>query len=133
MTVAVSTLEGTRWHGGRTLPQCRDTLTLVREVGKLWEARPRGTPVKLGVVFGELVAETQATPSLFEEDHRLEALGKAMDRVNQFFGPFAVYFGGMFGMQKAAPPRIAFGRVLAETEMAEFDVEETAEGLGVAV
>jgi DNA polymerase-4 len=93
------------------VPPCRDTLTLLRALGPLWERKPRGTPLRVGVVLGHLLPDRSTAPALFTEDRRLHALADAMDRLNQRFGAHTVYFAGMWNATDQAPTKIAFTRV----------------------
>jgi DNA polymerase-4 len=111
ITLSVSFLGAPSWHERRLLGLCRDTLSLVRVTGALWEHKPPGTPLKVGIVLGDLVNDRSASPPLFEESRQLLSLSAAMDRLNRQFGAHTVYFGGMHAAQTAAPTRIAFGVV----------------------
>jgi len=105
------------WGDGTRVPRCRDTPALVTAATQLWERRPRdhGAPFKVGTVLSDLVPARSATPSLFEEDRQAEEISDAMDDVNAEFGASVIHLGAMWGMQDAAPTRIAF------TQIPDFD------------
>jgi DNA polymerase-4 len=101
----------TKFKAGKRIEPCQDTLTLIRHLTPFWEQRPGGPPLKVGIVFGDLVHERNVPRSLFEPDNRLTDLAKAMDAANAKCGRYAVYFGGMHGKGDAISTRIAFGVV----------------------
>jgi DNA polymerase-4 len=107
------------WGEATKVPHCQDTLSFLHAAAELWQQKPAGQPLKVGVVLSDLIPARSATPSLFDIDHRLTVLSHAVDRVNRAFGPNTVYFGGMFGNERSAPMRIAFTHIPdAETESA---------------
>ena len=104
--------DGVRWDVKSRLPQCQDTLTLLRRFGDLWAGRPAGRrPKKVEMVLSDLVPARAITPSLFEEDRQLTALSHAMDRINRTFGKGSIRFGALCGSEKTAPTRVAFTRI----------------------
>jgi DNA polymerase IV len=109
--VGVTYLGGGYWRGRVRIPLCQDTLTLLETSAALWEHRPPGRPLRVGVTFGEIVAWYNTSPSLLEEDRQRVALSEAMDRLNTRFGIHTVYFGAMHGQQTERGARIAFNRV----------------------
>ena len=109
--LSVSYLGREKWKAGHRIDPCQDTLTLIREVTPLWDRRPAGVPLKVGIVFADLVHERNVARSLFRSDDRLRDLAKAMDAANAKCGRNAVYFGGMHGKGDAVSTRIAFGSV----------------------
>ncbi|OWK40605.1 DNA polymerase Y family protein [Fimbriiglobus ruber] len=110
--IAVRYEDGARWEVGCKLPQCQDTLNLLRAFGALWLRRPTsGEPKKVSMVLSDLVPTRGATPSLFDFDRQVTDLSHAMDRVNRTFGKHAVHFGAAYGMEDAAPTRIAFSQI----------------------
>ena len=86
-------------------------MTLIRSIIPLWDRRPAGTPLKVGIVFTDLVHERNVPRPLFLRDARLLELAKAMDAANRRCGRYAVYFGGMHGKSDSISTRIAFGTV----------------------
>ena len=111
VALSVSYLGRDKWHTRRQMDPCQDTLTLIRAIMPLWDRRPAGTPLKVGIVFADLVHKSNVPRPLFELDKRLLELAKAMDAANRRCGRYAVYFGGMHGMGDAISTRIAFGTV----------------------
>lgn len=109
--VSVSYLGQGKWKAARRIDPCQDTLGLIRVVTPLWDRRPAGTPLKVGVVLGDLTHERNVPRSLFDPDDRPRELARAMDAANRACGRYAVYFGGMHGMGDAVSTRIAFGTV----------------------
>jgi DNA polymerase-4 len=111
VTLLVSLYRGPHWHQRKRIDQCQDTLTLIREVGPLWQRRPPGALLKVGVVLGDLVHERNRTPSLFEPDRKSVDLAKAMDRINRRFGLAGAHFAGMHGLENQYTTRIAFTQI----------------------
>lgn len=111
LTLSLSYLGRESWHERAKVTPCQDTLTLIRELLPLWERRPRGKVLKVGVVLSDLVPQYQVAPSLFVDDRKLTALAHVMDQISGKFGDKAVYFGGMHGAQGTAPTRIAFNHI----------------------
>jgi DNA polymerase IV len=111
LVVSVSFLGREKWRAGMRIDPCQDTLTLIRLVVSLWERRAAWPPLKVGVVFGDLVHERNVPRPLFAPDNRLLELARAMDAANRRCGRYAVYFGGMHGKGDAVSTRIAFGTV----------------------
>ena len=109
--LSVSYLGREKWKAGHRIEPCQDTLTLIREVVPLWDRRPAGVPLKVGVVFADLVHERNVPRPLFGPADRLRDLARAMDAANAKCGRYAVYFGGMHGKGEAVSTRIAFGTV----------------------
>ena len=80
--MSVSYLGREKWQEGHRIDPCQDTLTLIRAIMPLWDRRPAGTPLKVGIVFADLVHERNVPRPLFERDNRLLDLAKAMDAAN---------------------------------------------------
>ncbi len=118
VTVSVSYLGKTKFKTGRRIEPCQDTLTLIRHLTPLWDKRPPGPLLKVGMVLGDLVHARNVSRSLFEPTDRLEELSKAMDAANDRFGRHAVYFGGMHGKGDSISTRIAFG-VIPDLDLAD--------------
>lgn len=111
VAIAVTTMGGGDWQTHATVPLCQDTLTILETAGRLWEQRPPGKPLKVGVTLEELVSGENAAPSLFESDRKRRSLSQAMDALNTRFGIHSVYFGAMHGEQTRNHTRIAFTRI----------------------
>lgn len=104
------------WGESVRIPRCHDTPTILAVAMKLWEKRIRDRkPFKIAMALSDLVPNRSATPSLFDEDRQGEDISRTLDMVNSQFGASVIYLGAMFGMRKAAPPRIAF------TQIPDFD------------
>lgn len=112
LAVGLRTEGGGRWDAGCKLPQCQDTLTLLRAFGDLWAGRPRaGVPRQVWLSLWDLVPARSATPSLFESDRRAAEVSHVMDRINRAFGRHAIRFGAVYGSEDTAPTRVAFNRI----------------------
>ncbi|MGC4003032.1 MAG: hypothetical protein QM811_07820 [Pirellulales bacterium] len=99
------------WSARHRLTAVGDTHTIVECVNALWNDRPVGTPLKVGVVLGDLIPVRSATRPLFDEHVELERVSEAMDRINQKLGDHTVYLAGMHGAQPHDPMRIAFTQI----------------------
>ena len=120
VTLSVSYLGRENWHERVKLTPCQDTLTLIRKLGPLWDRRPPGKLLKVGVVLGDLTPQYNVAQSLFEDDRKLTELAHIMDQLNGKFGDKALFFGGMHGAENAAPTRIAFNHI-PEIPMHDLD------------
>jgi DNA polymerase-4 len=99
------------WSDWRHLSQVCDTRSLLRAMRDLLRRCPRERPMKVGVVLGNLVPGGSATPSLFSDDRKWEEVSRAMDAVNDVYGPTTIYFGTMFAMRADNKNPIAFNHV----------------------
>ncbi|MEK6259108.1 MAG: DNA polymerase [Planctomycetota bacterium] len=129
LTLSVSYLGRDGWHERVKVTPCQDTLSLIRDLGPLWDRRPKGKLLKVGVVLGDLVPQYEIAPSLFEDDRKLTTLAHIMDQLNGRFGDNAVFFGGMHGAEEAAPTRIAFNHIpdIPMQELADAEEESLDE------
>lgn len=90
----------------------QDTLACLRLLAAIWAERPRRRePVKVGMVFGELLPREKASLPLFPDGTRSPGLDTALDRVRLKFGAEALYFGSAFMAQEEAPMRISFTHI----------------------
>ena len=105
--------DGGRWDVGCKVPQCQDTLNLLRAMSHLWARRPEDAPQpkQVWMVLADLLPARSSTPSLFAFDRQVTALSHAMDTANRTFGKHSVRFGTAWGSEEAAPSRIAFNRI----------------------
>ena len=110
ITVSASQLPG-RWDLRETISLCRDTLTILKTALALWDRKPAGTPVKIGVTFGDLVADRNVPRSLFEEDHRRDRLSEALDKIRGEFGLGSLYWMGMRDALDDVKTPVAFQHV----------------------
>lgn len=105
------------WAGQRNVAHCHDTPTLIHAVSELWSERAPGTPLKVGVVLGDLVAGRNLAVPLFDEDRRRQSVSRTMDEVRQRFGPQSVLFAELQGKKEIrqdespVPARIAFNHI----------------------
>ena len=99
------------WIAAIRLSHCQDTLTLLQAASTVWEHRPEGMPLKVGVVFSDLRHERNVARSLFDSDRRRLALSKAMDQINEREDFNGIYFGKMHAAREQAPTRIAFNHI----------------------
>lgn len=111
MALSVSWIGGGRWSTWTRLGECRDTLSALEGLARLWSECPTGAPLKVGVVFFDLMANSFASLPLFPDETRRIRLSQTMDRINSLLGYHAVYFGGMFQAEQTAPMRIAFNHI----------------------
>lgn len=111
ISIGVRFLHGSSWHAQHGLTPCQDTLTLLRAANSLWDQKPPGAPLHVGVVLSDLVHDRNMAPPLFEDDHKLRNLSHAMDEIQAKFRDHPVYFAGMRGTRAQIPTRIAFTHV----------------------
>ncbi|MEM9416600.1 MAG: hypothetical protein AAGA29_14160 [Planctomycetota bacterium] len=115
LSASVTDASGTRWRDGIDLPTCQDTITVIEHFERLWRRRPAHAmpvPKKVGITLGGLTPTQSTTGLLFDEPNTRNALGHAIDAINERFGGHAVYMGGMHEVAKLdMPDKIAFGRI----------------------
>jgi DNA polymerase-4 len=100
------------WKGSIALGLCQDTQSIIEAFHALWRRRPKiSRPTQVAVTLYDLVPNCSASPPLFPAEERRLNLARTVDRLNHRFGPDTVYFGGMHGMNGAAPTRIAFNQI----------------------
>lgn len=100
-----------KWHGRAPLGGASDTTTLLRAFAPMWESKPKGPLLQVGVTLHDLSAGTSATAPLFAEQADLGKLSKAIDTINRKYGSDTVYPAAMQEARKSAPRRIAFGNI----------------------
>lgn len=102
------------------VPATQSTVTLIRAVYELWDPRAiRFRPLKITVMFTDLVPPEHATGSLFANLNKdlntsldtENRLSDAIGRINQRWGITAAYFGSIHGNTDPMDDKIAFGRV----------------------
>jgi DNA polymerase-4 len=103
------------WKAELRLSECRDNLTLIAALSRLWESRPSGKefdrPYFVGVHLNGLVPDKLHTLSLFdgsEKEQSRARLVAAMDTLNNKYGMSTLCPATMLTAFKAAPTRIAF-------------------------
>jgi DNA polymerase-4 len=105
------------WETDEVIDSTNDTMTLVRALATMWDRKPPGGALKIGVTLTDLTPAAGATGMLFgrpERKYSIEGgrrLSKAMDRIAKKFGADAVYPGSMHDAKSSAPRRIAFGSI----------------------
>ena len=110
--IRVSYRKHAEWGVETRFAPMQDTLACLRLLAALWAERPhRREPVKVGMVFGELLPHDQMSLPLFPDGTRTPGLDTALDRVRRKFGTEALYFGGAFMAQEEAPMRISFTHI----------------------
>jgi len=111
VTVQMSYLGREGWGLRRRIDPTSDTPTLLQVLHGLYWKKPAGRILKVGVVLGDVVKDSQIPEHLFSKDRNLVALSHVMDQVNQRFGIQGAYFGGLHNVLQRAPMRIAFNRI----------------------
>lgn len=100
-----------RWKARAPLGGVNDADSLLRALLSLWDQRPPGRLLQIGVTLHDLDGAKGSTPSLFEGQRKLEQLSSALDRINRKYGADCVYPAAMHDARKSAPRRIAFGNI----------------------
>lgn len=111
LVLSLRYLDQRKWEQRAGVGLCRDTLTLVRALQPMWQVRPPGTILKVGVVLTHLVPEGSATLPLYAHQAHLDVLADHMDRLDRKYGQHTIYLGGMWGARETAPTRIAFTQI----------------------
>jgi len=108
----VSYRKHAEWGVETRFAPMQDTLACLKLLAALWTERPRRRePVKVAMVFGELLPCGKISLPLFPDGSRSPGLDTALDRVRLKFGAEALYFGGAFMAREEAPMRIAFTHI----------------------
>lgn len=107
LALSVRGTDRSHWGAEIKMLECRDTLTLLQALRALWEKRPPGSPMKVGVTLFGLIPDKERTFSFLDDQKRL-GLSRVMDAVNAKYGKDVVHFGGIHDVLAAAPTRIAF-------------------------
>ncbi len=111
LDVYASHLDGPSWSVRTHLAGCQDTLAVVRCFADLWQLRPRLTPIRVGVVLGNLQPNRSVAMPLYHGQQQETALAYSIDRINRRFGRSSVYFAGMHAARNEHATRIAFGHI----------------------
>jgi DNA polymerase-4 len=115
--LSVGYRDATDWSADLRFNETQDTLHFTRVLNELWSRRPAAhhskTPLRVGIVLGQLLPSDQHTGDLFEAatETTRTRLNTAIDTLNLTFGKNSVYFGGAHGATGYAPMRIAFTRI----------------------
>lgn len=119
LALSMKFLNRAKWKTHVNFVECRDTLTLLEALQKLWNGIPKtGKPLAVGVTLYNLVPDHLHNFGIFDEEKRT-GLAQAMDKLNAKYGKMSVHFGGVSG--RAAPTRIAFTSI---PEMEDFEFDE---------
>jgi DNA polymerase-4 len=103
---------GSGWWGeSRRIGLCQDTATLLDVAAEIWERKPPGRLLKVGMVLSHLVAQNNVTPPLWEMQRKMTALSHVMDQANQQWGSHTLYLAPLHGTEREAPTRIAFTNI----------------------
>lgn len=113
MEVKLKFMDGwPKWKRTLRVGRCQDTPTLLKAFEQAWQTHPRGgRPLQAAITLLDLTPSRGTTQSLFAEDRRALAATKAMDKLNERFGPNSVYFASMHEAKDSAPLRIAFTNI----------------------
>ena len=111
LTVYATRLRAPAWVRKTWLETTQDTRLLLQTLTALWDSAPPADPFKVGLVLEHLVAERDTSPPLWPAARRGYRLARAIDRINALYGPGAIYFAAMHGLDYAGEDRIAFGEV----------------------
>lgn len=105
------------WGDKISLEPTRETPLLIDALRTLWQGIPswlwQHTPQSCSVMLSQLEPGSCHTRSLFQkEEHRGQALARAMDTVTHSFGQKSLYFGCAHGgFDEASAVRIAFSHI----------------------
>jgi len=111
LNVSVSFLGNERWSESQRIGLCQDTATLINVVAKIWQHKPKGRLLKVGVTLNDLVPHQNATPPLWEAQRKMTTLSHVMDQANQNWGSHTLYLAPLHGTEREAPTRIAFTNI----------------------
>lgn len=109
MAVHVKGIERS-WKAHVRLDATNDTVKINDQFLRMWASRDFERPLRAGVVFTDLSAAKDVTPSLFDEEPQRDLLNQAVDAMNQKFGKNSVFLAGMEGAKDAADEKIAFNK-----------------------
>lgn len=102
------------WEREITFFETQQTPVLLHHLRELWKSYPYPhNPQKVSMVLSGLLSTGQYTPSLFsqKQDVRNENLQRAMDTLNQRYGPRTLHYAGSSDTPKVIPMRIAFTHI----------------------
>lgn len=107
LMVHIKYLDRESWKVYRAFQSTQDTLVLMRTLNALLTSMPSSKPLRVGVVLCELVPESQAQLSLFQDENEM-GLSSALDLIHQKYGNHSLYFGGAYYNKGA---KIAFNHI----------------------
>lgn len=113
LSLSVTHIGGPAFSADCGLPGTQDTPTLLEHARRLWAKRSgnAGTPLKVGVVAGDLIHQSQIESPLFDEARKPLELSRAVDLINRRFGQSSVSFGAAETQRLKMEDKIAFGRI----------------------
>jgi DNA polymerase-4 len=76
---------------------------------QLFNSRPRGTIIMIGIYCYMLTPSTRNQMSLFEDIIKKDWLTKAVDEINDFYGKFTVYSATSLNGRKIVKQKVPFG------------------------
>jgi DNA polymerase IV len=103
------------WHSHARIFETQDSITLIKELEKLWQQMPHGKILRVGLALSQLVPVTKHQLSLFEDPKR-EKLMNAIDQINKNSRSNLVYVGDSHDFKDNAAAAIAFQRIPKEYE-----------------
>ncbi len=98
------------WHAHTSMDATNDTIKLNAELLRLWEGRDYSKPRNVGIVFTNLKAANQVTPSLFDQEVDRGKVNVAVDEMNNKFGKNSVYLAAVHNAKDSASEKIAFNK-----------------------
>ena len=107
LTLSLKIAGRERWSAEARINEGGDLLTLIAALGRLWSARPIGSPIFVGVTLHNLASMHDTLPLFPQERHR-EDLAKAIDQLDRKHGRHTVYPASMHAARHTAPGGIAF-------------------------
>lgn len=103
--------EKSEWARQVRLEETADTLKLLTALRGIWPSiTPRQAPLLVSITLMDFAPDHARQALLFENPLR-EALGPAMDRIQERHGKHALSPGALYQFKEAAPTRIAFHRI----------------------
>ena len=125
----LSYFRGVKWEPEVRMPETDCTVTLMRQLGKLWRERPdpRTPLVQVAVTLTRLVEQDNYTPQLFPDliqddgqegratgsgdNEKLRRLDATLDQLRARYGRNVVYLGAAQKARDSAPMRISFTHI----------------------
>jgi len=111
LTVYATQQHDPAWMKKIWLEPTQDTRLLLNALTNLWDSDPPPRPFKVGLILGHLLHERNTSPPLWPEARRGYMLSHVLDEINSIYGPDAIYFASMHGLDYAGEDRIAFGEI----------------------